>query len=183
MIPIPARCAALTKARKSLRRTVSRARGEQAERLVAPGAAERVLGNGHEFDMREAEIGDIGDQPLHQRIPVQHAGMVTLRAQPRGGMHLVDRHGRIRRLTRRAIRHPRLIRPAEGKWLRHDRSRGRRHFRAPGQRIGLQRQGLPLAPHDLVFIALACLQARHEQFPDPGIVTAGAWGGAARPRN
>ena len=36
--------------------------GEKAARLIAPGIVQRMLGDRHQLDMREAKIDDIGDQ-------------------------------------------------------------------------------------------------------------------------
>ena len=43
-----------------LRRPIARSRREIAGRLIAPRSVEWVLGDGHQFDVREAGLGDGG---------------------------------------------------------------------------------------------------------------------------
>jgi hypothetical protein len=45
-------------------------RGREIPRgLIAPGFIQRMLGDGEQFDMREAEIDHVGDQRLSQLVP------------------------------------------------------------------------------------------------------------------
>ena len=46
---------------------------KQAERLVAPRAAERMLGDRQQLDMGEAQVGEVGDEPLGGEIPQRAA--------------------------------------------------------------------------------------------------------------
>src|SRR5258706_306980 len=52
--------------REALGPAKPRGRSKQAKRLVAPRSAERMLGDGHELDVREAEIRDIRQQTVRQ---------------------------------------------------------------------------------------------------------------------
>ena len=63
----------IDEAGEGLGRTEARGRREQAERLVTPRTAERMLGDGQQLDMREAELDDVGDQPLDGEIPQRAA--------------------------------------------------------------------------------------------------------------
>src|SRR3712207_9159965 len=52
-------------------RAEARAGGEHAERLVAPGAAEGMLHDRQEFEVREPQPLRVGDQPVGQAVPVR----------------------------------------------------------------------------------------------------------------
>ena len=54
---------------------------KQAERLVAPGAAERMLGDRQQLDMGEAQIDEIGNEPLGGEVPQRAAVVVAGRSQ------------------------------------------------------------------------------------------------------
>ncbi len=54
---------------KSLRFAEPRRRRIEPGRLVAPRRIVGVLGDRQELDMGEAHLGDIGDQPVGERIP------------------------------------------------------------------------------------------------------------------
>ena len=105
-----------------LRRAEAAGRREQAGRLIAPRAVERMLGDREELDMGEAEIAHIGRQLLGQFAIGEPA--VALAAAPGAEMHLVDRH---RRRERIAVGR----RPLRGRQLRqieHDRGGRRPHL-------------------------------------------------------
>jgi hypothetical protein len=63
------RMRAIDEAREAVDRPEARGRRELRERLVAPRAAERILGNRHEFDVREAHAAHVRDQPLGELVP------------------------------------------------------------------------------------------------------------------
>ena len=54
---------------EGVRRAIPRRGREQAERLIAPRASERMLGDGQKFEMREAHLAQVGHEPLRQEIP------------------------------------------------------------------------------------------------------------------
>ena len=128
----------------------TRKRGRIAERglrrvlteyLVAPGAAERMPHYRQQFDVGEAQAGNVGDQLIAELIPVQRPPAVLRYASPRFGMHLVDRQ---RRMQQRAVGGPSLeparVIPAKRRWIRHHGGRARRYFHLQRDRIGLKRQ-------------------------------------------
>ena len=92
----------IDEARKALRRAVARARREQAERLIAPRAAERMLGDRQQLDMGEAHVGEIRDQAVDRDVPQRRGARVVRGPHPRREMHLVDRERRVRRVARGA---------------------------------------------------------------------------------
>ena len=59
--------------------------------LVAPAGIIGIFADRQEFDMGEAHLGDIGDQPVGQRVPGEETGLRV--AVPRPGMHFVDADG------------------------------------------------------------------------------------------
>ncbi len=67
-------------ARKTFRLAEPARRREQADRLVAPGSVERVLGDGQQLEMGEAHVDGIGDQRIGELIVVEKRAV--LRAPP-----------------------------------------------------------------------------------------------------
>ena len=61
---------AVDEARETVDRPEARGRRELRERLVAPRAAERVFGDRHELDVREAHALHVRNQPLGEFVPV-----------------------------------------------------------------------------------------------------------------
>ena len=81
-----------------LRRAVTRRRREIAGRLVTPRAVERMLGDRHQLDVREAHALHVLDQRLRDAAIAEEC--VVGAAPPRAEMQLVDRHGRSERVVR-----------------------------------------------------------------------------------
>ena len=127
--------------------------------LVAPGPAEGVLGHGHELDVGEAHVGDIGGELLGE-LPVAQA------RPPAAKVHLVDRHPGGDRLGGGPLGEPVLVAPLEV--ARGDHRAGR------GRDLGGARHGVRLLPPDAVgpedpeLVHLALADAGHEQLPHPG---------------
>src|SRR5882724_813445 len=67
--------------------------GEVAERLVAPGAVERMLHDGEQFDMCVAEIFDVGDELVAQFAVAQPPIVIFGDAAPGTEMDFVDGDG------------------------------------------------------------------------------------------
>ena len=93
--PMPARCSASTRIPEVVRGAQPGGGRVEAGDLIAPGAAEGVLGDRHQLDVGEAQVLDVGGELL---------GQLTVRqARPPGRqMHLVDGerrlvHGHVRR--------------------------------------------------------------------------------------
>ena len=91
--------AAVDEAGEILRRAEAAGRREQADRLVAPGAVERMLADRQQLDMGEAHVLDVGDQLVGELVIGEEA--VAVLAPPGAEMHLVDRDRRGARLPRR----------------------------------------------------------------------------------
>ena len=92
--------AAVDEARESGRLAEARRRREQADRLVSPRRIERMFVDGHQFEMGEAQIDDIGDQRVGQLVVAQHPAVRARRHDAE--MHLVDRQRRAARIAQRA---------------------------------------------------------------------------------
>ena len=80
--PIPAPWQASTKRAKSAARAVAGGRREQAERLIAPGAAEGMLGDRHQLDMGEAQLDHIGNEARRSPRPRTRRCVVAGHAEP-----------------------------------------------------------------------------------------------------
>ena len=164
--------------REIFRRAEAAGRREQPGRLVAPRAVERMLGDRHQLDVGEAHVGGIVRQLFRQLAVGQPARAFVGIAPPRAEMHLVDRHRRRQRVG--VMLEPRRLRQPCG--VDHDRGGRGPLLGRERHRIGLQRQQLPVAADDLVFVFVAGARGRHEDFPDSRC-RAPAWRGGGRPRN
>ncbi len=106
---------------------------EVAGDLVAPGPAERVLGDGHQLDVGVAQPADVLDE-LVGHLDVGQA------LPPGAEVHLVDAHRRGVRLRAGALLQPRVVVPGVV-GLVDDAGGQRRHLGAPGHRVGLLAPG------------------------------------------
>ena len=161
--------AGVPETREPLRRPKARGRRKLAQRLVAPGARERVLHDRQKLYVGEAQVGGVGYEPLGQGVPVQHAGRVALRPQPRGDVNLVDAYRRVHRLPRLAFRHPGAVGPGVLQGGGDDGGGGRRQLGRARQRIGALRHA-PVGADHLVLVAHARCEPRYEQLPHPRLV-------------
>ena len=128
--------------------------------LVAPGAAEGVLGHRHELHVGEAHLGHVRGQLLGQ-LPVAQSG------PPAGQVDLVDRHPGGQRVVARALGQPVLVGPFEVAVGDH-RAGGRRHLRVPGHGVRL----LPpdaVGAEEPVLVGLPGPGPRHEELPHAGV--------------
>ena len=160
---MPAAWQRSTKQRERLGRAQAGGGGELAERLVAPGAAERMLHDRQQLDMGEAEPGGIRHELVGQPVPAVHAHAGGRRPGP--GVHLVDRDRRALGLLGRPVRDPLRIGPGERQVVGHDRGGQRRDLVGPGDRVRLERQQLAGRPRHLVFVEHARADAGDEQLP------------------
>ncbi len=125
--------------------------------LIAPGAAKRMLGHRQELHMREAHLGHVVGQ-LAGELGVGQA------RPPRTQVHLVDAHRAGQQVQFRPGRQPRRVGPLIDR-ARHHRRGGRRLLCPVGHRVGLGLPG-PVRSADVVLVAGAGSDARHEQLPD-----------------
>ena len=78
-----------------LRRAVAAGGREVAGDLVSPRAVERVLHDGHELDVGEAEFVDVVGEPRREFAIAEPAIALFRVAHPGAEVHFVDRHGRV----------------------------------------------------------------------------------------
>ena len=131
----------------------------EAGDLVAPGAAEGMLGDRHQLDVGEAQVPYVVGQLL---------GQLAVR-QPRAPgreMDLVHRERRLVHRRVRAFRQPLLVVPLVVRGV-HDRGGARRNLGAAGQRVGAQGLGA-VGAGDVELVQLALADAGHEQLPHAG---------------
>ena len=161
----------LDQAAERVRIAEARGGGEQPDRLVAPGAGERVFRDRHELQMREAHVDRVGDQLVGQLVVGEEAtGRIVrlalpFRAHPGAQMHLVDRGGGVDveggagcgvlGPLRRAL---------------HERGLSGAALGAEGDRIGLGGKGMAVRAHDLELVGRALADSGHEQLPAAGLV-------------
>ena len=109
--------------------------------------------------MREAEVARILRQRFGE-LAIAEPGVAFL-SSPGTEMDLVDRHRRRQRIDvcrrRKRFRQRALI--------EHDRCPVGANLACEGQRIGLERQRVPIARRDCKLVAVARPRARYEQFP------------------
>ncbi len=127
--------------------------------LVAPGAAERVLGHRQELHVREAHVTHVLHE-LGRQLLVRQSGT------PRAEVHLVGAHRRLHRVALGPPAHPLVVLPGVLGPV-DDRGRGGRALGAAGHRVGL---GPPdgVRAQDRELVVLTHPDPRDEQLPHPG---------------
>ncbi len=107
---------AVHEAGKGFRGAVARRRCVDAQRLVAPGATKGMLTDRQQLDVGEAQPGDVGDQPIRQCIPIQHAAI--LGALPGSRVYLIDGQRRVDALPAAPLQ-PSLVGPLQRRGRHH----------------------------------------------------------------
>ena len=125
--------------------------------LVAPGAAEGVLGQRHELD-----VGEPGGHHVVDEL-VGHLA-VGEPLPPGAGVHLVDAHRPLVPAGARPLGQPGVVGPLVGR-LGDDGGVQRRHLGGEGQRVGLLPPRAVGAEH-VVAVPAADLHAGDEDLPD-----------------
>ena len=152
------------------RSAVTRARREVAGHLIAPRAVERVLHDGHQFHVREAEFQHVVGERVRQ-LAIAERPVVLLRdATPGARMQLVDRPGSRERVVARAPLLPGVIAPRVPE-LRDHRRGAWRHLGAKSVRIALV-DGGAVAGHDAVLVERTGTRSCDAALPDSGRVRA-----------
>ena len=156
----PGVVAGIDKGAEIVGRAEAAGRREQRDRLIAPRAVERVLGDRHELEMGEAHVA-------------RHRARARRRARDRSdsapsspACGATSRDGlRRSRSARRgrcapALGHPRRRRARHGARVGARPRRCRAAARRVGMGIGLQRQQLAVGADDLVFVKMPRAAAR-----------------------
>ena len=127
--------------------------------LVAPRATEGVLGQRHEFHVREAHLLDVGDQLVGQFA-------VAEALTPGARVDLVDGHGAVVDVAFTAGLHPLLVAPLV-EVVGDDRGRGRGNLGGAGHRVGLL-EPVAAGALDLELVAGANPDLGDENLPHAG---------------
>ena len=137
----------------------------EARYLVAPGRVIRVLGDGHEFHVREAHLLDVLDQWFGHVAVSRRFALALL--PPGTQVDLVNAQRRPQRITLPPLCQPRFVRPLELAGVPHDgRVLGRR-LEEEAARIGLHDDPVVQVAHlELVLRPLA--HSRNKDLPHPG---------------
>ncbi len=133
-----------------------RGRRVEAGDLVAPRAAEGVLGDRHHLHVREAQLLDVRGELLGE-LTVGQPG------PPRRQVQFVHREGGLVRGAGAALRHPPGVLPLVPGGGDHRRVR-RGDLRGPGHRVGAQGVTAVRA-RDVVLVQRALAHAGQEQLP------------------
>ena len=133
-----------------------RLRGEVPGHLVAPRGPVRVLHDGHQLDVREAELHDVLAQLVREVAPAEAL-------PPRGGVHLVHRHRRREGIRRRTPRQPLRVVPRVPRAVQ-DRRGGGRRLRPEGKGVGLE-TGHAVGPAHGELVGLALARVRRDAGP------------------
>ena len=139
-----------------------------------------MLGDRQELDMGEAEVGDVGDQPVGELVPGEEAPSAL--APPRAGVHLVDRDRHPPRVGLGPERAMRRVAPGVVELGRDHRGGGGAELGGAGEGVGLERQPRAVRADDLELVGQAGLHAGDEDLPDRRCRGAAASGGGGRPR-
>ena len=172
---------AVDEAGEAGRIAVAPRRREQADRLVAPGGVERMLGDRQQFEMGEAHVDGIGNELVGEFVIGQEAPAVGPAARSRDAPRrstsacAADRPGR-------APAEERIVVPVEIVGARDDGGGRGPQLAAEAERIGLQRQHDAVRPDDLVFVDRRPRRGRARRSPTGRCRRACASGGGGRPR-
>ena len=125
-----------------------------------------MLGDRHELDVGEAEIGGVGDELVADLVVGEEPAVRRL--PPRAEMDLVDRDRRPPRVPRPPAFQKSAIVPHERRRVGDHRCRLRPQLRGKGERVGLQRQQLAVGANDFEFVDRARREVGQEYLPDAG---------------
>ena len=140
----------------------ARRRRIKPERLVTPGAVERMLADRHQLQMGEPQAGGIGRQLQGQFLPTGKAS--TLAEAPGCSMDFIDRQRRLAGIGRST-----LGRQTPGSGQRRDDA-GRVGPQLGRTCIGVsfERQQFAIGRDDFKLVQVAQGRMRNENFPDAG---------------
>ncbi len=157
--------AAVHELREVARAAVAAGRREQPDRLVAPRAIERMLVDGQQLQMGEAEVHGVGDQAIGELGVSEEP--VVLAPRPGAEVDLEDADRRTDRLGGTAGGEPGGVGPLEIVDASDHRGVLRPQLGARTQRIGLERQERAVGGTDLVLVDGALAEPGNEDLPDP----------------
>jgi hypothetical protein len=150
------------------RRAVAAGRREEADRLIAPGPVEGMLGDRQELDVGEAHVLDIRDQLLGKLEVAERPVAVLGHPAPGRQVHLVDRDRGRDPVEGAAAGEESLVAPREAVQVAHHRGGLGPKFRAEAEGVRLQGQPLSGGRLDLVLVARPLAHLGQEDLPDAG---------------
>ena len=137
---------------------VAARRREVAGALIAPRVVERMLRDGQQLDVREAEVRDVVGELARDLAVAQETARGP--AAPRAEVHLVDRDRLPKPVALRAPAKPIRVGPLELAPLRgHGRGRGA-VLEQRTERVGLEMELARVAAEDLVLVELSGAELR-----------------------
>ena len=162
-------------------RAESRRRGEVADRLVAPAAVERVLGDRHQLDVRELRVLEVGDQLVGQLAIVEKRIAVLAASLPRAQVNLVNRDRLVEALPLRPVGDPFVVVPGKLGDVPDDRGGLGPQLGGEAVRVGLVNEIAVMAALDLVLVDFALAEVGNEDLPDPRRRRDCPWDAGGRP--
>src|SRR6266516_1254332 len=162
-----------------LRRTVTAGWCKVARRLVAPGAVERIFGDGQQLDMRKAQVFHIVCQGMRQ-LAIGHKAIFFVGAflmplwnvAPGTQVDLVDRDGLAERPKLFSPLQPCLVLPGVLMDIGDDAGCPGAQFGEKAIGIGLIDRVVVEARIDGVLVDLAGPESRHKALPNAQVVVA-----------
>ena len=152
-----------------------------ADRLVAPRAVERMLGDRQQLDVRVAHPLDVVRE-LRRHLAVREPPSVLLGiAPPRAEVDLVDRHRVRARVARGARGDPVGVVPLVAVELRDLRRGLRANLGGEAVRVGLLAESAAVGTDDAVLVERPGLHAGNEPLPDTRLVPPGERMGVGAP--
>ncbi len=151
---------------KFIRRAESTRRRKKSGDLVAPRRIVRMLHDGHQFDVRKSEPGDVRNQFVRQFPPRQRSIAVFRLPPPRPGMHLVNGHRGIKsHPSSRAGINPLGVLPRMPAEVGGDGRGLRRVLTLQRKRIRLREGRAAQRRLQFKFIRLSCANAGDKRLP------------------
>ena len=167
--------ASIDKTPEFIRGSVAAGRGIPASDLITPGAIKWMLGDRHQFDVREAPLLDVGNEPISQfRIGEQASTWFEIccgnrwpgaaigfnerlfrrGVNPAAKVHLIHRDRLIQHIAAVARLHPAAVRPVETIEMAHQGACVWTHFVLEAVGIGLL-VAVAVLGSDFVFVELS----------------------------
>ena len=135
--------------------------------LVAPGAAERVLRDREELDVRESQVGEVAGQDVSRLAVGQRTPPAVLLDQPpRAQMTFIDRYRGVQQVDGRPLGEPGRVLPLVPA-LGDDTRRRRRYLGGEGEGVRPQAE-LPVLADHLELVVSTGTHPGQEDLPDAG---------------
>ncbi len=126
-----------------------------------------MFGDRQEFDMGEAHVDAVGDEPCGHFVPGQHRTIIA--ALPGGRMDLVDRDRLAALIDACPVLAMCFVFPGLHEFRRGDRGVLRTHLGTPRKGVGLQRLKVAMRSDDFELVGRAGADVRGEDLPDAGV--------------